>query len=269
MTMHIVVCIKAVPDPNYWSRIEIDAEKGTLKRQDCPLVINPLDRHALELALQIKEKCPASISVLSMGPPQVQQNLQQCLALGADRAYLLSDLSFAGADTLATARTLAAAVNKHLAPYSYILCGAWSLDGNTAQVGPQLATLLQIPHITEVSRANIHPDGTLTIETESDYYCNTCQVSAPALLTVTEEINKPRSPSLMGILAARSKQCTLLDAAALQLPREQIGLDGSPTRPYRLFTPGYERKQQYISGSPAEMAGALTGILQSEGWLNK
>ncbi|WP_018086785.1 electron transfer flavoprotein subunit beta/FixA family protein [Desulfurispora thermophila] len=269
MTMHIVVCMKAVPDPAHWSQIEIDEEKGILKRQECPLVINPLDRHALELALQIKEKTPATISVVSMGPYPVQSNLQQFLALGADQAYLLSDYNFAGADTLATARTLAAAIQQYMSPYSYILCGAWSLDGNTAQVGPQLATLLDIPHITEARQITIGQDGMLIIETKYDYYCNTYHVDCPVLITVTAEINKPRSASLMGILAARNKQCTVLDAAALNLPREQIGLAGSPTRPHRLFTPHYERRQQYLSGSLQEAASALTSRLQSEGWLKR
>lgn len=138
--MKILVCVKQVPDT---TEVRIDRETNTLQRQDVPSILNPFDRHALEEALRVKERCGGTVSVLTMGPLQAQEVLKECLALGADEAVLVSDKAFAGADTLATSRTLAAAIAK-LQPAELIFCGKQAIDGDTAQVGPELAGYLGI-----------------------------------------------------------------------------------------------------------------------------
>ena len=151
--MKILVCVKQVPDT---TEVRIDRETNTLQRQDVPSILNPFDRHALEEALRVKERCGGTVSVLTMGPLQAQEVLKECLALGADEAVLVSDKAFAGADTLATSRTLAAAIAK-LQPAELIFCGKQAIDGDTAQVGPELAEHLNMAQITCVSKLEVFP----------------------------------------------------------------------------------------------------------------
>ena len=164
--LNIVVCVKAVPDPKEACNIKIDPATKTLLRCDVPMVVNPLDKNAIEVALQLKEKTDVRITVLSMGPPEAGNIVKECLALGADRGILLSDPAFGGADTFATAFTLAKGIEK-IGPCDVILCGMASSDGSTEWVGPQIATFLKLPVVTMVKEI-VESDSAL-VESQSKY----------------------------------------------------------------------------------------------------
>ncbi|MCK4976785.1 MAG: electron transfer flavoprotein subunit beta/FixA family protein, partial [Anaerolineales bacterium] len=188
--LRIIVCVKAVPDPREAEKIKIDPVTKSLPRLDIPLVINPLDRNALEVALQLKDEYSAHITVISMGPPPAGDIVKECLALGADKGILLSDPAFAGADALATACTLAKAIDK-IRPVDVVLCGRASSDGATEWVGPELATFLDVPVVTMV-REFVETEGTswkVKGDIENGY--RLVQVELPAVFTVTQDVNTP------------------------------------------------------------------------------
>ena len=181
--MNVVVCVKAVPDPNEAEKVRIDPVTRSLKRVDIPLVMNPHDKNALEEALQLKDSRDAQVSVLSMGPPPAAKIVRECMALGADRGILLSDPKFAGADAYATAFTLAAAIRK-IGSVDLILCGMMSSDGSTEWVGPELATLLEIPVVTRVIEINTREEEWWEVKSmiENGYRKVKVILPAPVLL---------------------------------------------------------------------------------------
>ena len=218
--MKILVCVKQVPDT---TEVRIDRETNTLQRQDVPSILNPFDRHALEEALRVKERCGGTVSVLTMGPLQAQEVLKECLALGADEAVLVSDKAFAGADTLATSRTLAAAIAK-LQPAELIFCGKQAIDGDTAQVGPELAEHLNMAQITCVSKLEVFPaERRLIAEREVEDGHEVLELSLPAVLTVSKSLNEPRYPSIKGRLRANKTSIPILTLADLGLQAEETG----------------------------------------------
>lgn len=225
--MNIVVCIKQVPDTN---EVRIDPVKGTLIREGVPSIINPDDKNALEEALRIKERNNnTKVTVLSMGPPQANVALVEAIAMGADEGILLSDRAFAGSDTWATSTALAAGI-KSIGDYDIIFCGRQAIDGDTAQVGPQIAEHLGIPQITYVEGMEIEngkvkarralEDGYLLIESEM-----------PVLITAIKELNEPRYPSIRGIYEAyNGEKIRTLSAKDINADENNIGLGGSPTK---------------------------------------
>ena len=226
--LKIVVCVKAVPEPKAAEELKIDPVTKSLARLDIPLVINPLDRNALEAALQVKEKTAAHITVFSMGPPPAGDIIKECLALGADTGILLSDRAFAGADAYATAFVLATAIKK-AGPADLVLCGRASSDGATEWVGPELAVFLDLPIVAMV-REFVESSGTNWIvkaDIENGY--RLVQVDLPAVFTVTQEINSPRTLSFSGIIKSRKKEITTWNMADLALRADSVGLQGSPT----------------------------------------
>ena len=196
--MKIVVCVKQVPATG---EQRLDPVTGTVIREGVASILNPFDAYALEEAVRLKERLGGEITVLSMGVPSAQETLRRALAVGADRAILLSGRAFAGADTLATARALALAIRK-LGGADLVLCGRMATDGDTAQVGPMLAELLGIPHAADVSRVERVEDGRVTLERMSDDGYRAERLPLPSLLTVVKEINVPRLPSVTGVLRA-------------------------------------------------------------------
>lgn len=260
--MQIVVCIKQVPDT---AEVKIDRETNTLIREGVPSIINPFDLNAIEEALLLRERFGGMVTVLSMGPPQVLAALREALSLGVDQAVLLSDRAFAGADTLATSYTLAAGIRK-IGTYDLILCGKQAIDGDTAQVGPEIAEWLGIPHLTYVSRIDEAPSAELAgIKVERLVEGGYEQVSSslPALLTVVRELNEPRLPSFRASLRARTQEITVWEAADLEVDQSRIGIPGSPTRVNRIFVPEYDRQGQVFEGSPESQAGDLLTALRS------
>lgn len=259
--LNIVVCLKPVPDPEKWQEIHIDKSTGTLRRGDISQIINPLDKNALESALQLKEAHGGTVTAITMGPPSAAENLAEALATGADRAVLLSDGSFAGADTLATSRVLAAGIKKEAPGFDLILCGARSLDGSTAQVGPQLAAHLGVQHGTGVLELSVGGDRRIKFAMKMDWGKLRLSAGLPLVLTVLKEINNPRTPTLMGIISAREKETIVLAASDLGLEPFETGLKGSPTRPGKIFYPDLNRKGRLLEGGPGDCARALLSEL--------
>ncbi|SDJ94102.1 electron transfer flavoprotein subunit beta/FixA family protein [Natronincola ferrireducens] len=244
--MKIIVCAKQVPDT---TEVRIDPVKGTLIRDGVPSILNPDDKNALEEALKIKEKQPdATVTILSMGPPQAEDALREALAMGADRAILLSDREFAGADTWATSATLAAAIKK-IGDYDLIFCGRQAIDGDTAQVGPQIAERLDLPQVTYVEKLTIHRDKLEVHRALEDGY-EIIEMKLPALLTAVKELNEPRYPSIEGIFDAYGeKQVEVWRAKDLQVDPNHIGLKGSPTQVKKSFTPEAKGKGEMLKGN--------------------
>ena len=255
--MKILVCVKQVPDT---TEVRIDRETNTLQREDVPSILNPFDRHALEAALRVKERCGGTVSVLTMGPLQAQEVLKECLALGADEAVLLSDKAFAGADTLATSRTLAAAISK-LGPTELIFCGKQAIDGDTAQVGPELAEHLNMAQVTCVSGLEVFPEQQrLIAEREVEDGHEVLELSFPAVLTISKCLNEPRYPSIKGRLRANKTSIPILNLEDLGLRAEETGLQGSPTRVVRIFAPETRKGGEVIQGMAPRQAADLLAI---------
>jgi electron transfer flavoprotein alpha/beta subunit len=253
--MNIIVCLKQVPDTN---EVKIDPVKGTLIREGVPSIINPDDRNALEEALKIKDNCKDTVvKVVSMGPPQADVALKEALAMGADEAILLSDRAFAGSDTWATSTAIAGAI-KNIGDYDVIFCGRQAIDGDTAQVGPQIAEHLGIPQITYVEELEIL-DGKVRAKRalEDGYFV--VESEMPVLLTAIKELNEPRYPSIKGIYKAyRENNVTVWTANDYEVDRDNLGLDGSPTEVNKSFTPpGKATEAEMLNGDAKEAARQL------------
>ena len=221
--MKIVVCLKQVPDTTV---VKIDPKTGTLIRDGVPSIINPEDKHALEAALQLKDNYGAYVTVISMGPPQAKNALREALCMGADEAILLTDRAFGGADTLATSKTIAAAI-KNL-EYDIIFGGRQAIDGDTAQVGPEIAEHLNVPQVTYVQGVEVNEDGLVVNRALEDGY-ELIKVQTPVLLTAIEELNHPRYMNVQYIFDTAEKEVKVMTAADLDVPVEELGLKGSPT----------------------------------------
>ena len=247
--MEIIVCVKQVPDT---TEVKIDPQTNTLIRQGVPSIVNPFDKNALEEALKLKEKHGGRVTVLSMGPPQAAEALKECIAMGADEAVLLSDRAFGGADTLATSRTLAAGIKK-LGNFDVILCGKQAIDGDTAQVGPELAEHLAISQLTYVSKLDI-TDGVVRVEREHEEGYEVIETTLPVLVSVVKSINEPRYASIKGRMKANRKEVPVWTAADVDVNLDEIGLKGSPTQVRRIFTPQQRVQGEIIQEDTARAA---------------
>jgi len=258
--MKIVVMIKQVPDT---TEVRLDKRTGTLIREGVPSIINPEDKNALEEALKLRETTGAKVIVVSMGPPQAEDALREALAMGADEAILLTDRAFAGADTWATATTLGIALKK-IGDFDLVLAGRQAIDGDTAQVGPQLAEYLGIPQITYV-RELVVEDGKVRAKRALEDGFEEIEAGLPALLTITKEANIPRYPHAAAIMSAyREREVTFWGAEDIGADPETIGLKGSPTQVKRSFTPPPKEPGQIIKSAPAEAAKELVAILRDK-----
>lgn len=262
--LRIVVCVKAVPDPKEASKIRIDPVTRTLVRCDIPLVINPLDKNAMEAALQLKEPLGAHITVLSMGPPPAGNIVRECLALGADEGILLCDQAFGGADAYATAYTLAKGIEK-IGSYDLVFCGMASSDSGTEWVGPEIATFLEMPVVTRVKEI-VECDGEwwkVKASLEDGY--RLVQVKLPALFTVTRGLNTPRTLSFSGIVKARDREIIRWGIDELGVAEESMGLKGSPTIVSKMTNRESKRKVEIIAGTREEKAERLIQKLADAG----
>lgn len=259
--LRIAVCVKPVPDPKQSANLQIDPVSKTLVRKGISLVINPLDRHALEAGIRLKESTGGQVTVFSMAPPAAEQTLTETLAMGADEAVLLSDRRFAGGDTLATARVIDAGLKKSGGDFDLIICGAESFDGGTAQVGPQVAVLQEIPWVSRILRLEREDDTHLLVTIEDEAEQRDLCVQMPLLLTVDSTVNQPRRLSLLGILAARKRKVTVYNFADLNLDAQQIGLDGSPTQTQDYFTVESGKQVEMLTGNPQQMVADLINKL--------
>jgi electron transfer flavoprotein beta subunit len=252
------------------AEVRINKETNTLIREGIPSITNPFDKNALELALTIKEKHGAEVIALSMGPPQAEEVLREALAMGVDKAYLLTDRSFAGADTLATSYTLSLAIKKILKESNekkkyLVICGAQAIDGDTAQVGPELAEELNIPQITYVQKFELKGNKIRAERTFRTEEVVIIETELPALISVLKEINNPRYPSTSGIVDAYTKkQVVHFDADILKPNKSKIGLIGSMTEVWKMFIPERKEEQIIIKGTNEEIAKKLCEKLKDD-----
>jgi len=258
--MLVVTCIKQVPDT---TQVSVDPVTGTLIREGVPFIVNPFDTHALEASLRLKDKLGFRVAAISMGPPSAEDTLRKALALGADEAVLLSDRVFGGADTLATSTVLAAAIRKlaEKEELAFVICGRQTIDGDTAQVGPGIATRLGCTQFTLVDRIEEVDVQHKTVkvrrrlEGRHEYVVG----PMPAMIAVLREANTPRYPTVPSRLAAADAEITLWNNKIMQLDEQQIGLKGSATQVRKIFSP--ERTKGEIIGkegdSPDDIAREL------------
>ncbi|MFR8519474.1 MAG: electron transfer flavoprotein subunit beta, partial [Emergencia timonensis] len=227
--MKIVVCVKQVPDT---TEIKINPETGTLIRDGVPAILNPDDAIALEQALQIKDENPGTaVTVVTMGPPQAQEMLEECMAMGADDAVLLSDRALGGSDTWATSNAIAAGIKK-IGEYDIIFAGRQAIDGDTAQVGPQIAEKLGIPQVTYVKNFELQDQSAVVERSLEDGY-EKLKVKLPCVLTAIKELNVPRYMSVRGILRAAKTEVKVWNAADIGVDVETVGLKASPTNVFK------------------------------------
>ncbi|CAH2030036.1 electron transfer flavoprotein subunit beta/FixA family protein [Trichlorobacter ammonificans] len=260
--MLIVACIKQVPDT---TQVKIDPVTNTLVREGIPFIMNPYDTHALEAALQLKDRFGCRVAVLSMGPPNAEATLRKALSAGVDRAILLSDRCFGGADTLATSNVLAAAIrrlNDTVEPVGLVICGKQTIDGDTAQVGPGIAVRLGFQQLTLVDRVEeLDLSGRrLVVSRKLEGRHERVAAPLPALLTVVREINRPRYPTVPMRLAAVTADVEVWNNEVLQLDPQTVGLKGSPTWVSKIFSPERD-KGEILGDGVADPAGAVKLLL--------
>lgn len=259
--MRIAVCVKQVPDTN---EIRINPETGTLIRDGVPSILNNDDANALEQALQIKDRQPdTEVIVITMGPPQAKEILQECLAMGADDAILLSDRALGGSDTWATSNALAAGLKK-AGPFDLILAGRQAIDGDTAQVGPQIAEKMGLAQVTYVKAFEL--DGAfVTVKRALEDGYEMLRVKLPCVLTAIKELNTPRYMSVPGILRAAGADIAVWSTDDIGVDKTKVGLKASPTNVFRSFTPKPKGKGVRVEGDTSkEQAGNLLADLKAK-----
>ncbi len=264
--LNVVVCVKAVPDPKEADRIRIDPVTKSLTRADVPLVLNPLDKNAMEAALRIKEWQGAEVTAVSMGPPEAAKIVRECLALGADQGVLLSDRAFGGADAYATAFTLAKGIEKAGSP-DVVLCGMASSDGSTEWVGAMLATFLGMPVVTMVKEIVDSGGRHWQVKASVENGYRLVRFNLPAVLTVTRELNEPRALSFSGIVKARKKEIREWGLAELGVDEDSVGLKGSPTIVSKMTVRERKRQAEIITGTREEKVERLIQELVDAGVL--
>ena len=263
--MKAIVCVKQVPDTQ--GKVAVKAD-GTRDRAAMATITNPDDLNAVEAALQLKDETGCEVVVVTMGPPPAEGMLRELLARGADKAVLVSGREFGGSDTFATSQILAAAVNKiGDGPEDDVFCGRQAIDGDTAQVGPQIAEKLHLPQVTYV--ADIQKDGnTLTVKRMLEDGYMTIKVQTPCLLTCIKELNEPRYMSVGGVFEAYGKTLTNLGYEDLKdhplIDATTIGLKGSPTNIFKSFTPPQKGAGMMLEGADKATCEKLAGILAAK-----
>jgi electron transfer flavoprotein beta subunit len=251
--MNIIVCIKQVPNT---ANVQIDRETGRLKRDGLESIINPFDEYAIEEGVRIRERCGGKVTVITMGPLQAEAVLREAIAKGVNEGVLISDKAFSGADTLATSYVLSTAI-RFLGNFDIVICGKQALDGDTAQVGPGVAEMLDIPHVAYVKKIKSVDDKTIRIERMMEDGYDLIESSLPILLTVVKEINNPRVASLKGKIAAKKAVIKILDAAAIGVDIKKTGFNGSPTQVMKIFVPSQKMSGEKFTGEPNKIAAAL------------
>ena len=257
--MKIAVCLKQVPET---TEVKINPQTNTLMREGVASITNPFDEFALEEGLLTKEKYGGEVHVMSMGPPQAIEILKNALAVGADKVYLLSDPAFAGADTLATAYTLAKTIEK-IGEVDLVICGKQAIDGDTAQVGPGIATRLGIPQLTYVAKVReIDPaKKKIVVERMLENGREVVECSLPVVITVMKDINEPRLPSLLGIKKAAKAAIPTWTAQEIGVDENRVGLKGSPTWVWKVFSPESRGGGEILKGEVTETVPLLVNKL--------
>ena len=255
--MKIIVPIKQVPETG---NVKMDEKTGTMIREGVESIVNPLDLYSIECALQLKEAHGGTITVISMGPPKAEKAIREALSMGCDDGILLSDKMFAGSDTWATSYVLAESV-RTTGPFDIIVAGVRATDGDTGQVGPEMAAMLDLPVATFVSKIVSIENGLLTVERLIEGGYETVRLPMPCLITVVNEISSPRLPTLRGKQAARSKAVPAHGKDDLGLNEDMLGLKGSPTRVVRIATPKVTRNGKLVDVKKAGVQKAVEELV--------
>lgn len=258
--MNIIVCIKQVPDT---TEIRINPETNTLVREGVESIINPFDLYAIEEGVRLKEKHGGNVTVISMGPPQVEDALREAISLGVDEAIHLCDRAFAGADTWATSYALAKGIEKK-GDYDIIICGKQAIDGDTAQVGPGVAIRLDIPQIMYVKKIEAIGDGLIRAQRITEEGYEVMEGDLPVLISVVKEINEPRLPSLKGKMRAKKMEILTWNADDIEADEQLTGLNGSPTQVVKIFSPPAREGGEIFQGDPTEMVEQLVQVLDRQ-----
>jgi electron transfer flavoprotein beta subunit len=256
--MNIIVCLKQVPGT---TNVKIDPQTNTLIRQGIENIINPFDTYALEEGGRLKEKHGGKVTVITMGPPQAEAALREAISLGADEAILLSDIAFAGADTWATAYTLSRAITK-LGQYDIIICGRQTVDGDTGQVGPELAEMLDMPFVAYVSQIEETAEGYIRLQRMVEDGHEVIETTLPAVITVVKEINVPRLPSLRGIARSKSASIPTWGIQELGADQNMVGLPGSSTQVIKVFFPQRICQAEMLTGDVESQVESLIDKLK-------
>lgn len=253
--MRIIVLIKQVPDT---TEIKIDPKTGTLIREGVESIINPDDRHAIELAVTLKEACGGKSTVISMGPTQAIDAISEALGMGIDEGILLTDKNLGGADTWATSFTLGRAISR-VKRYDLIICGRQAIDGDTAQIGPQIAEFLNLPQLTYVRKVEEISEKRIVVHRALEDGYERMESPLPALITVIGEVNTPRYPRLDLLINACEEKARIKiwDAADLGVKVQDIGLSGSLTKVIKTFPPKTKREGEILKGSKEEVVNQL------------
>lgn len=262
--MRIIVPIKQVPETN---AVKMDEESGTMIRDGVEAIINPLDLYAIEVAIQLREQHDGEVIAISMGPPKAIKALKEAIAMGCDSAVLLSDKAFAGADTWATSYVLAAAI-KRMGDCDMIICGERATDGDTGQVGPGIASFLDMPVLTYIGKVDeVTGEKAVAHRLVEDGY-EVLETSLPAVLTVVKEVGDPRLPTLRGKQKAKQAEIPTWAASDLDVEDDKLGLNGSPTRVVKIFRPTVMRECEKVTAtddkSVNEAVDKLVAFLQKK-----
>lgn len=256
--MNIIVCIKQVPAS---TKVRIDSEAGTFKTDDSEdPIINPFDEYAIEEGLRLREKYEGVVKIVTMGPPRAERAIRTAIAMGADEGYLITDPSFTGADTLATSYTLANAIKK-IGEFDLIITGKQTWDGDTAQVGPGVAELLDIPFVAWVRKIEEIKDNTITVERLMESGYDLIQTPLPSLISVVKEINEPRLASLRGIMKSKKTEIKKISADDLEVDKEKCGLSGSATFILHAAAPEKRTGGEKISGEIPELVEKISSTI--------
>lgn len=256
--MRTIVCIKQVPSTN---EVRLHPIHNTIMRDGRQSVINPFDTYAIEQAVQIKEQHEGEVIAVSMGIPATERLLRDAESRGVDRGILLSDRNFAGADTLATAYTLSLGIME-LGAFDLILCGKMAVDGDTAQIGPELAENLGIPHVTDVCEFIDVSRTEIICKKITNYGHQVVRVKLPALITVVKDINMPRLPSIQGVIFGLTAPFEMKDAIALKADENRIGLKGSPTQVVKTYIPQRQNGAIELEGDAEAQAELIKNLLK-------
>ena len=256
--MNIVVCLKQVPGT---TKVKIDPQTNTLIRKGIENIVNPFDTYALEEGVRLKERYGGKVTAVSMGPPQAEGMLREAISTGADEATLLSDSTFAGSDTWATAYTLSKAINK-LEQCHLIICGRQTIDGDTGQVGPELAEILCLPFIAYVSKIEEIGNEYIRVRRMIEEGYEVIEMPLPAVITVVKEINIPRLPSLRGLAKAKIALIPVWTAEELGIDKSVVGLTGSATRVVKIFFPQRVCRSEILQGDLASQVDTLVSKLR-------
>jgi len=257
--MEILVCIKQVPGT---SKVEVDEKTGVLKRDGVDSKMNPYDLYALETALRLRKKIGGNVSVITMGPPQATEVVKEAYMMGVDRGALISDRKFAGADVLATAYTISQGIRK-MGEFDLILCGKQTTDGDTAEVGPEIAEYLKIPHIANVIKIEEANENEITVEMDMPNTIELNKVSYPCLLTIDKDIFQPRLPSYKKKLETKDREIKTICLNDFEDKNENnYGLNGSATQVERIFPPSVNNDRETWTGSSEEVSSKIIGKLK-------